>query len=106
VGELDAARQTLSDAHTQLVATAAELEQLRKERDELRGGLQTATREHDAALQEREVAVQECDGAVQERDAVLAGAEEVSKREEAALASLQGAFLASVLSTSQLPSAP
>jgi len=52
--ELNSVRQTLDDAHAQSVAVAAEIEQLRKERDDLHGGLQTATQERDATLQEHD----------------------------------------------------
>ena len=70
VVELASARQALEDEHR---ARAAELEQLRKEGDELRGGLQTATQERDVAAQEH--------------DAAVATAGQASKREKTALAS-------------------
>jgi uncharacterized coiled-coil DUF342 family protein len=57
MAEHNATRQTLDDVHAQSVVVAAKLKQLRKERGELRSGLQTVTQERDAALQERGAAV-------------------------------------------------
>jgi chromosome segregation ATPase len=113
VEELNTARQTLDDVHAQSVVIAAELEQLQKEQDKLRSGLQTAARERDAAIQDHDAAVQECDAAVQEcdamfqgHDAALASAKEASGREKSALASLQSIFLVLFLLSSRLPSSP
>jgi hypothetical protein len=81
VEELASARRALLDVNTRMAAATTGLEQLQKEPDELRSGLQMAT--------------QECDVAVQERDAAVAVAiaGEASELEKTALASLQGTFL-------------
>ena len=84
VVELASARQALEDEHR---ARAAELEQLRKEGDELHGGLQTAAQERDVAAQERDAAIQQRNATVQEHDAAVATAGQASKREKTALAS-------------------
>jgi uncharacterized protein (DUF3084 family) len=84
--------------HTQSVVVAAELEQLQKERDELRSGLQTAAQERDAAIQDHDAAVHECDAAVQECDAVFQGRDATlaSAREPARYLSCLISFIESV----------
>ena len=112
--------QTLNDAYVQSAIVVAELEQLRKECDELRDEHQAtewerevAVQEHDEAIQERDVAIQGrdaaipeddiaiqgCDAAVQGRDSAiqecataLSAAEEASERGRTALSSLQSTF--------------
>ncbi|KAG2611694.1 hypothetical protein PVAP13_4KG234905 [Panicum virgatum] len=108
--ELASTRRALEDK---------QLEQLRKECDELRDEHQAtewerevAVQEHDAAIQERDVAIQGRDAAIQERDIAIQGcdaavqgrdsaiqecatalsaAEEASERGRTALSSLQNA---------------
>jgi len=100
------ANQAINDAYAQSAIVAMELEQLRKERDELRGGLLVAERErnaaiqgcnasvqeHNAAIRDRDTAIQQRDAATQRRDAALSAAEEALEREKAALSSMQGIF--------------
>ena len=71
--DLKNANQVLNEALAQSSSISLELEQLRKERDELRVGLVAAEQERvavvqgrDLAIQERDLAVQECDVAIQE----------------------------------------
>ena len=100
------ANQEINDAYAQSAIVATELEQHRKERDELRGGLlvaeweqnaaiqgrNAAIQEHNATIRDRDTAIQERDAATQRHDAALSAAEEALEREKAALSSMQGIF--------------
>ena len=102
----DEANRVLNETLARSSSVASELEQLRKERDELRGGLLVAERErnaaiqgcnasvqeHNAAIRDRDTAIQQRDAATQRRDAALSAAEEALEREKAALSSMQGIF--------------
>ena len=65
------ANQAINDAYTQPAIVAMELEQLRKEHDELRGGLLVAKRERNAAIQGRNAAVQEHNAVIRDRDTAI-----------------------------------
>ena len=69
--DLKNANQVLNEALAQSSSVSLELEQLRRERDELRIGLEVAELERDAMVQGHDVAIQECDLAVQECDVAI-----------------------------------
>ncbi|KAG2565288.1 golgin-84-like isoform X2 [Panicum virgatum] len=86
-------------------SVASELEQLQKERDELRVGFEaveqareaavqgrnSAIQEHDAAIQERDVAMQEHDAETQRRNIALSTTEEALEGEKTTISSSQNA---------------